>query len=143
MHAFVENLNFPTSVALDDADTIYIAESGLPFDGAPVGGSVWRIDADGGKTCLLRGLRAPVNGLTWHEGGLIISEGGYPGRISRLDLTTGAHSTIIDDLPGFGNYHTNMALVGPDSKLYFSQGAMTNSGVIGADSNDLAWLKKI
>jgi glucose/arabinose dehydrogenase len=143
MHAFVENLNFPTSIALDDADTVYIAESGLPFGGAPHGGSVSRIGADGSKTVLLAGLRAPVNGLTFHQGSLIISEGGHPGRISRLDLASGAHSVILDHLPGFGNYHTNMALVGPDGKLYFSQGAMTNSGVIGADSNDLAWLKKI
>lgn len=143
MHILVDKLNFPTSIALDEADTVYIAESGLPFDGAPPGGSVSRIGADGSKTVLLSGLRAPVNGLTWHRGSLIISEGGHPGRISRFDPATGELRTIIDHLPGFGNYHTNMALAGPDGKLYFSQGAMTNSGVIGTDSGDLAWLGKI
>lgn len=143
MQTYADHLNFPTSIALDDADTVYIAESGLPFGGAPPGGSVSRIAADGSKTVLLTGLRAPVNGLSWHQGSLIISEGGHPGRISRFYPATGERRTIIDHLPGFGNYHTNMAVAGPDGKLYFSQGAMTNSGVIGADSNDLAWLKKI
>ena len=51
--------------------------------------------------------------------------------------------TILDDLPGRGNYHTNMVAVGPDGWLYFSQGAMTNSGVVGLDAYDLAWLKQL
>lgn len=140
---FTQHLNFPTSVTCDDGGRIYIAESGLPFDGAPPGGVVSRVDSGGGKVVLAHGLRAPVNGVTWHDGSLIISEGGNPGRISRLRLQSGELETVIDGLPGFGNYHTNMAVVGPDHKLYFSQGAMTNSGVLGLDSGDMAWLRTV
>jgi hypothetical protein len=50
---------------------------------------------------------------------------------------------VLDDLPGHGNYHTNMVAIGPDGWLYFSQGAMTNSGVVGLDAYDLAWLKQL
>ena len=50
---------------------------------------------------------------------------------------------MLDGLPGRGNYHTNMVAVGPDGWLYFSQGAMTNSGVVGLDAYDLAWLKQL
>ncbi|MEN9866687.1 MAG: hypothetical protein RL748_2277 [Pseudomonadota bacterium] len=140
---FVDNLNFPTSIAQAPDGTLFVAESGLPFDGAPAGGRVLRIHADGSRTELLRDLRQPVNGLLWHDGGLIISEGGHSGRISRLDLASGQHTTLLDNLPGFGNYHTNMVAIGPDGKMYFGQGAMTNSGIIGADSDVLAWLREV
>lgn len=143
MHAIAENLNFPTSVTLGEAGAIYVAESGLPFGGAPAGGSVVRIAPDGSRVLLLSGLREPVNGLIWDRGSLFISEGGHAGRISRLDLVSAEHVTILDGLPGFGNYRTNMAAIGPDGKLYFSQGAMTNTGVIGIDSQELAWLSEI
>lgn len=143
MQAFVEHLNFPTSLAIAPDGTLYVAESGLPFDGAPKGGRVLRVEADGTLHELLRDLRQPVNGLLCHENSLIIAEGGYPGRISRLDLASGERHTVLDDLPGFGNYHTNMVALGPDGKLYFGQGAMTNSAIIGADSNVLAWLREI
>jgi glucose/arabinose dehydrogenase len=115
----------------------------LPFDGAPAGGVVSKLLADGSLARFADGLRFPVNGLCWYDGSLIISEGGNPGRISRLDPETRELRTILDGLPGFGNYHTNMVAVGPDGKLYFSQGAMTNSGVIGLDSQDLAWLREV
>jgi sugar lactone lactonase YvrE len=76
--------HFPTSVALSPDGTVYLAESGPPFAGAPEGGRVWRIDGDGGRTLLADGLRAQVNGLHLHDGALFVSEGGHPGRISRL-----------------------------------------------------------
>jgi len=136
-----DGLDFPTSVAISPAGAIYVAESGLNFDGIQSGGVVSRVHADGSRTQLLRGLRAPVNGIAWHDDALIISEGGRPGRISRFDLKTCTPSVILDGLPGFGNYQTNMAAVGPDGKLYFSQGALTNTSVIGPDSRDLAWLR--
>jgi glucose/arabinose dehydrogenase len=138
-----EHLNFPTSIALDDQGNIYVAESGLPFGGAQPGGAVLRVGPGSARSCLLSGLRPPVNGIFHYQGSLIISEGGYPGRISRLSLANGEWTTLLDDLPGFGNYHTNMAVVGPDGKLYFSQGAMTNSGIIGLDSHDLGWLRRV
>ena len=137
------HLNFPTSVTADPDGRMYIAESGLPFGGAPAGGVVSRVNSDGTVTPLVRGLRAPVNGVIWHAGALFISEGGNPGRISRFSLSSGELETLVDGLPGFGNYQTNMAVIGPDGKLYFSQGAMTNSGVLGLDSGDMPWLGTI
>jgi glucose/arabinose dehydrogenase len=143
MELTANGLNFPTSVAVDPQGSIYVAESGLPFGGARPGGVVSKLSEDGCRAVLADGLRSPVNGLAWHEGSLIISEGGNPGRISRLDPERRELWTILDGLPGFGNYHTNMVAPGPDGKLYFSQGAMTNSGVIGLDSHDLAWLREV
>jgi glucose/arabinose dehydrogenase len=121
-----DGFSFPTSLTFDDAGIAYVAESGLPFGGAPAGGRIWRLDSDGNRTLLLEGLRPPVNGLTFHQGSLYISEGGHPGRISRLDLD-GKQTVILDNLPGPGNYHTNMVAFGPDGKLYFSQGSMLMS----------------
>jgi glucose/arabinose dehydrogenase len=147
MQALVQDLNFPTSVALAPDGTLYVAESGLPFDGAPKGGRVSRIGPGGSVQPLVTELRQPLNGLLWYRDSLIIAEGGYPGRILRYVLEPGRGAgelkVLVDDLPGFGNYQTNMVAVGPDGKLYFSQGAMTNSGIIGPDSNDLAWLRVI
>jgi glucose/arabinose dehydrogenase len=137
-----EGLDFPTSAAFADDGTLYVAESGLPFGGARPGGRLVRIGSDGSCKSVLEELRAPVNGLAWHDGGFYISEGGFPGRISRW-TPGGDRLTILDNLPGRGNYHTNMVAVGPDGWLYFSQGAMTNSGVVGLDAYDLAWLKQL
>ncbi len=141
--AVTRHLNFPTSATADPDGMIYVAESGLPFGGAAAGGAVSRVHPDGAVTALVRGLRAPVNGVTWHAGSLFISEGGNPGRISRLSLSSGELETVVDGLPSFGNYHTNMAVIGPDGKLCFSQGAMTNSGVLGVDSGDMPWLRTV
>lgn len=92
----VSSLSFPTSVAFDANGLASVAESGLPFGGASPGGRVWRIDA-GRPALLTEGLRPPVNGLTFHDDFLYVSEGGHPARISRLSLdgerTTIARST--------------------------------------------------
>lgn len=137
-HLVAQDLSFPTSICFDDDGNAYVAESGLPWDGAARGGRVYKILGDE-KQLLTEGLRHPVNGLCWYNGALIVSEGGYPGRISRL-TTTGKRTTILDGLPGMGNYHTNMVAPGPDGKLYFSQGALTNMSVIGMDAYQLGWL---
>ena len=132
-------LDFPTSLALDADGILYVAESGLPFAGARPGG---RVGADGSSAVVLEGLRQPVNGLTWHDGGFYISEGGFPGRISWW-APGRPRQTVLDGLPGRGNYHTNMVAMGSDGWLYFSQGAMTNMGVVGLDAYDMAWLMQL
>ncbi len=137
-----DGFSFPTSLTFDREGTAYVAEAGLPFAGAPSGGRVWQLGREGERTLLLEGLRPPVNGLTYHDGALYISEGGHPGRISRLEAS-GEHRVILNNLPGPGNYHTNMVAFGPDGKLYFSQGAMTNTGIVGLDAYELGWLRRL
>jgi glucose/arabinose dehydrogenase len=140
LEVVVGGLNFPTGLSFGDDDAMYVAESGLPFGGAPRGGRVWRIVGDS-RDLLAEGLRPPVNGVTFHDGFLYITEGGHPSRVLRLELATGRQETVVDGLPGPGNYQTNMVAFGPDGRLYFGQGAMTNTGIIGLDSYDLGWLQ--
>jgi hypothetical protein len=135
-------LDFPTSLTFDLDGVAYVAESGLAFDGAPAGGRIWRLDRNNGRQLLVDGLAPPVNGLTYRDGALWVSEAGPPGRISRLGLD-GKKTTIVDGLPGGGNYHTNMVAFGPDGFIYFSQGAMTNSGVVGLDAYEVGWLGRL
>jgi glucose/arabinose dehydrogenase len=143
LELIADGLNFPTSLALSDTSVCYVAESGLPFGGAPPGGRIWRLESNTQRTLLADNLRPPVNGLTLHNGHLYVSEGGHPARISRFNLDGGGQTVILDNLPGPGNYHTNMVAFAPDGKLYFSQGAMTNTGIIGLDAYELGWLRRL
>jgi glucose/arabinose dehydrogenase len=133
------DLTFPTGLTFGEDGALFVSESGLPFGGAPRGGRVWRVQ-EGRRELLLGDLRPPVNGVTHYRGALYVTEGGNPARILRLALDGGHVETVLDGLPGPGNYQTNMVAVGPDERLYFSQGAMTNTGVIGLDAYDLGWL---
>lgn len=135
-------LNFPTSLAFDDDGNAWVAESGLPFDGSPSGGRVVRLESDGTFSTHLDGLRSPLNGLTWHDGGFYVAEGGNPGRLGRW-VPGEPYEVVLDGLPGGGNYHTNMVVVGDDDWLYFSQGALTNMSVVGPDGLDMAWLRTL
>ncbi|MDQ2888236.1 MAG: sugar dehydrogenase [Chloroflexota bacterium] len=138
----VEGLSFPTSLTFDKEGVIYVAESGLPFGGAAPGGRIWCVAADGTRTLVAEHLRHPVNGLVYHDGGLYVSEGGHPSRISRIELD-GRQTVLVDNLPGPGNYHTNTVAFGPDGKMYFSQGAMTNTGIVGLDAYEMGWLRRL
>jgi glucose/arabinose dehydrogenase len=143
LEVFADQFSFPTSLAFDEQGTLFLAESGLPFGGAEQGGKIWRLDAQGGRVLIADGLRQPITGLTFHQGELYVSEGGHPGRISRIDPRSSVQTTILENLPGPGNYHTNMVVFGSDGKLYFSQGAMTNMGVVGLDAYELGWLRRL
>lgn len=138
----VDGLTYPTSLAFDDEGTPWVAEAGLPFGGAAPGGRVWRLAPDGRRQLVVENLSPPVNGLFHHEGSFFVSVGGYPSRIIRV-WVDGRVEVVLEGLPGPGDYQTNMAVVGPDGWLYFSQGAMTNSGVIGLDSYRIGWLSRL
>lgn len=150
-----DDLSFPTSLAIDEDGSCYVAESGLAFGGAAPGGRIWQLAPNGTRKLLVQDLRAPVNGLTLHEGWLYVSEGGNPGRITRFDRSGSSRQVVLDNLPGHGNYHTNMVAFGPPgshpgsplggsrAKLYFSQGALTNTGIIGLDAYELGWLRRL
>ncbi len=143
LELIADRFSFPTSLTFDDVGRMYVAESGLPFGGAAPGGRIWRVQAGGQRELLADNLRAPVNGLTFHDDLLYVSEGGHPARISCFDLEGKLNRVVLDNLPGPGNYHTNMVAFGPDNKLYFSQGALTNTGIIGLDAYELGWLRRL
>jgi glucose/arabinose dehydrogenase len=136
-----DDLSFPTSVTFDDDGIPLVVESGLGFGGAAPGGRVWRLTPQG-RQLVIEGLRPPVSGATFHDGMLYIAEGGHPSRIMRLK-PGGEPTVVVDSLPGPGNYHTNTPTFGPDGLLYFGQGAMTNSGIVGLDALELAWLRQL
>jgi glucose/arabinose dehydrogenase len=137
-----DGFSFPTSVVFDATGTPYVAESGLPFGGAAPGGRVWRLQEDGKRESVAEGLGAPVNGLAWDDGALYVSDQGEGGRIQRIDLD-GRCTTVLAALPGPGNYHTNMVAFGPEGKLYFSQGAMSNLAIVGLDAYEIGWLRRL
>jgi hypothetical protein len=72
-----------------------------------------------------------------------VTQGGAPAEISRYSARYEYDGPIVADLPGPGNYQSNMPVFGPDGDLYFSQGAMTNSGVVGLDAYELGWLRRL
>ena len=132
----IAGLDFPTGLGFLPDGSMAVAESGLPFGGARPGGRVRRVGTDGSTTVLATGLPPPVTGLTAVGDALIVS---VPGALLRLHRD-GTITTVLDGLPSGGNYHTNQVAVGPDGWLYFGQGAMTNSGVVGLDGGDIGWL---
>lgn len=137
-----EGFAFPSSLAFDDDGNAYVGETGIGFGGSSRGGKVWKVGPDGEKTLLVEGLGHPLTGLVFHDGSLWASQGSNPGRISRIELD-GTHKDILSNLPGGGNYHTGEVAFGPDGKMYWGQGAMTNTGLVGLDALIMGWLKKL
>jgi glucose/arabinose dehydrogenase len=142
LEVVVDDLAFPSSIAFDEEGNAYIGETGIGFGGAPRGGRVWKVAPGGEKSLLARDLGQPLTGLVYHDGSLWVSQGSNPGRISRLELD-GRVVDVLANLPGGGNYHTGEVAFGPDGKMYWGQGAMTNTGIVGLDALVMGWLKKL
>lgn len=133
----VDGVTFPSGVAFDQDGVAYLAETGLRPEGPPKPGRVWRVDAVGGRTLLAGDFIAPITGLVFHDGALWVSQGGPPGQISRLGLD-GTVEHVLTDLPG-GDHQTGEVAFGPDGKLYWGQGSLTNTGIVGLDTVDNGW----
>jgi glucose/arabinose dehydrogenase len=138
-----EGLTFPTACEFDDSGRLYIIEAGYSY------GEVWteprliRLEQDGTKTVVATGGKnGPWNGIAYFDNNFYISEGGQieGGKILRISLD-GKTSVLVENLPSFGDHHTNGPVV-KDGYLYFGQGAATNSGVVGPDNASYGWLKR-
>jgi glucose/arabinose dehydrogenase len=148
IEAVARGLNLPTGVAFDEQGRVYVTEAGYSY------GELWttprllRVEPSGVLTQIAAGSAtagggAPWNGLAYLDGAFYVAAAGHRdgGRILRIGMD-GAITTVVDDLPSYGDHHTNGPVVGPDGMLYVGQGTATNSGVVGLDNFDFGWVPR-
>lgn len=144
IEAVAQGLTFPTGVTFDEKGVPYVVESGYSY------GEVWttprllRIENDGKATVVAEGgNNGPWTGVSFHDGNFFVAEGGEleGGRILKI-TPDGKITALVDKLPSMGDHHTNGPAVGPDGKIYFTQGVVTNSAVVGEDNLKFGWLNR-
>ena len=131
-------LTYPTSVEIDAAGAVFVAEAGYSYGDSTAPARILRLLPNGQKDVFIdKGLMGPINDLLWTGDRLYIS---HRGTISfwRGD---GLHH-VVEGLPSFGTHQNNQLTMGPDRRIYFGQGTATNSGVVGLDSFKMGWLKE-
>jgi glucose/arabinose dehydrogenase len=142
IQAVAQGFAFPSDVAFDEDNTMYVLEAGYAY------GEVWLeprlIEVKGGtKNIIAKGEKnGPWTGVSYHSGYFYVSEGGEAdgGRILRISKT-GEIKIIVDKLPSIGDHHTNKPII-KDGYIYFGQGTATNAGVVGEDNAKFGWLKR-
>jgi glucose/arabinose dehydrogenase len=137
-------LTFPSGVAFDDGGRVYVTETGYAYGEVWTTPRVLRVDGRGTTTVVASGDRgAPWNGLAFVDGALFVAAGGARdgGKILRVGLD-GTIASLVDDLPSRGDHHTNGPIAGRDGWLYFGQGTVTNSAVVGEDNLEFGWLSR-
>ncbi len=126
----LRDLEYASSVELDDDGNLYVSEAGYAYGDLMGPARVHRISTNGTIELVADQLNGPVNDLLWHQGKLYIS---HRGKISVVELP-GTVRDLVTGLPSFGDHHNNSMAVGPDGKIYFGEGSATNSGVVGLDN---------
>jgi glucose/arabinose dehydrogenase len=133
-------LSAPVMTTFGPDGAAYIVESGHKVDDPP---RIRRLDLASGALTTVHEFTGPdwvetgaVTGAVWHEGSLIVTNTDRVVRISPNGSTT----VIVDGLPGRGDHQTNHPVIGPDGRLYFGVGSVTNSGVVGSDNAAYGWL---
>lgn len=122
---FAQGLDTPVGLAFSEDGTLYIADSGINTNNP----KILRIQ-NGQLDTIAEGFSAPITGINYYDGGIYISDKGY---ITVL-RENGTRLNILAGLPCNGDFLTSNVAFGPDGKIYFGQGTVTNSGVVGYDN---------
>lgn len=134
------NLTIPSTITFDDNGSMYVAESGYSYGEFKPIPRILKLDDKGHLSVLVdRGLNGPITDLEFNKhNGLLYAS--HRGVISAID--GGGHiKDLIVGLPSMGDHQNDQIAFGPDGRLYFGQGTVTNTGVAGEDSYAYGWLK--
>jgi glucose/arabinose dehydrogenase len=134
------NLTLPSTVAFDDNGTMYISEAGYSYGGFHPDPRILKMDSTGTVSVVAdRQLNGPITDMEFNKktATLYVS---HRGVISSVDLT-GRVKDLIVGLPSMGDHQNNQIAFGPDGRMYFGQGTVTNTGIAGEDSYAYEWLK--
>jgi glucose/arabinose dehydrogenase len=137
------SLNMPSAVSFDAEGRIYVVESGYAYGESYDTPRILELGVGDERRVLASGENPPWNGIAFHQGNFYVSEGGakQPGRILRI-TPRGEVSAVVEGMPSRGDHHTNGPAIGPDGMIYFSQGTVTNSAVVGVDNHAFGWLAR-
>ena len=125
IEVFAQGLNGPVSMVFDKEGNIIVGESG-ETDGNP---RVMRLTKDGYEV-IAEGFNVPLTGVNVLNNDIYVSHSGAVTVIK----SNGKRHDILTGLPSIGDYKNTKVVFGPDEKMYFGQGAATNSGVVGMDN---------
>lgn len=134
-----EGFNFPTGIAWDSQNEMYVVEAGGGFLEEPPPARILKV-TNGQLVEVVnlkaKGIVAPVIGFTFHNGNFYISHkaSDMSGAVSRISLNG---ATVTEILKGFldgGSEHPlNDIRMGPDGRMYLATGPAGNSAVMGPD----------
>jgi glucose/arabinose dehydrogenase len=143
IEAVATGLTFPTGVAFDGQGNAFVVEAGYSYGEVFTTPRLLQVQAGGGTRVVASGENPPWNGVAYGNDVFYVAEGGVMegGRILRI-TADGTTTVLVDGLPSMGDHHTNGPAVGPDGWIYFGQGTVTNSGVVGEDNHAFGWLSR-
>ena len=132
----------PVHCCFDDQGTCYVVECGHKSEARP---RILKVDLRTGRYETYLELpedrwvkTGAVTGACWRDGTLYVTNTDHVFRVTpdkRIE-------DVVTGLPGRGDHQTNYPVLGPDGKLYWGQGSVTNGGVVGAENFAYEWLPK-
>ncbi|MEJ7769720.1 MAG: hypothetical protein WKF89_18015 [Chitinophagaceae bacterium] len=135
----VGGLNFPTSIAWDNQQNMYVVEAGGGFLQEPPPARILKVDKGYTKEIInltARGVVAPVVGLTYHNNSFYITHraANMTGAVSRISKDGSGITQILSGfLDGASEHPLNQIRMGPDGRMYLAVGPAGNSAVVGMD----------
>nr|MBA3675774.1 hypothetical protein [Chitinophagaceae bacterium] len=132
-------LNFPTGIAWDSENAMYVVEAGGGFLEEPSPARILKVTS-GQLTEVVnleaKGVVAPVVGFTFHNGNFYISHkaADMTGAVSRISKDGASLNQILSGFVDGGSEHPlNDIRMGPDGRMYLATGPAGNSAVQGPD----------
>lgn len=128
IEVFIKNLNSPIGMIFNENGEILVADSGLATGNPRILQMI-----NGQFETIADDFVTPISGINYLNGVIYVSHRGFITKIYK----DGTRQNIIMGLPSNGDNYNSPVTFSPDHKIYFGQGTVTNSGVVG---NDNEWV---